>query len=186
MCGKPFTIFPCEIKHGSGHCCSHPCRNRRIGKLCQKDLVQSFWEKVNKTDGCWLWTGSISSGGYGAMCRKRKSIVASRFSWEIHRGAIPDGLWVLHHCDNPACVRPDHLFLGNVRDNVNDCKKKMRHAHGEKMGAAKLTESQVVSIRSDYARNISCKSLSQKYGVSTGTIHAILSGRTWRHLLTTQ
>lgn len=87
---------------------------------------QRFWPKVEKSDGCWLWTSSTSGRGYGAFWANGGRIRAHRFSWELHNGSIPAGLWVLHHCDTPACVRPEHLFLGDRRANMLDAAKKGR------------------------------------------------------------
>jgi hypothetical protein len=143
-----------------------------------------FWAKVNKTDGCWGWTGASDCRGYGSIRiggRYEPQVGAHRLSWVIHRGEISEGLFVLHRCDNPNCVRPDHLFLGTHQDNMNDMAEKKRaasgethgsrtcpgrlpsgdshwtHAHpesrlfGESNGIAKLTENQVREIRSKYS-----------------------------------
>lgn len=94
-----------------------------------RTMEERFWEKVEKSDGCWLWTGSTISGyGYLHSGDKlvRKPLRAHRASWAIHHGPIPDGLWVLHHCDTPLCVRPDHLFLGDRRANMLDAARKGR------------------------------------------------------------
>jgi len=84
-------------------------------------IAKRFWPKVKKTATCWLWIGHIDRKGYGKIWRwPQKSAVASRVSWELHNGPIPKGMNVLHRCDNPACVRPDHLFLGTIGDNNRD------------------------------------------------------------------
>ncbi len=100
-------------------------------------IAERFWAKVNKEgpivrDGltpCWMWTGTLSRRGYGSLSRGRRDqghVRATRLSWELHVGPIPDGLFVLHHCDNPPCVRPEHLFLGTQRDNITDMVSKGR------------------------------------------------------------
>jgi hypothetical protein len=105
-------------------------------------LVQ-FWERVQKTETCWIWTGSLFTATtwygnyglkppedtprYGGFFYQGKLWRAHRLSWVIHNGAIPPGKFVLHHCDNPPCVRPDHLFLGTHKDNIHDSIKKNRH-----------------------------------------------------------
>jgi len=95
---------------------------------------QRFWNKVNKTDTCWLWTASKRNKGYGAFSYTRDGKMiqdrAHRYSWEIHKGSIPEGLFVLHSCDVPACVNPSHLFLGNNQENVDDMMNKGRHVSG--------------------------------------------------------
>lgn len=86
-----------------------------------------FWQKVNKTDDCWLWTAALSQSGYGwfGPCvianKYYKTVRANRYSWWLHFGDL-NGLWVLHKCHNRACVRPDHLYLGDHRQNMQDRK----------------------------------------------------------------
>ena len=95
------------------------------------DVETRFWPKVKKGLGkdCWIWLAGKSSAGYGSFRTDAwKHVYAHRLSWELMRGPIPDGLLVLHHCDNPSCVNPDHLFLGTNRDNVLDALKKGRLA----------------------------------------------------------
>jgi len=90
-------------------------------------IEQKFWKYVNKTDYCWLWTGATTEGrGIIGIWDKHTTKMAYRVSWEIHNGAIPKGLNVCHHCDNPICVRPDHLFLGTQLDNIHNSISKGR------------------------------------------------------------
>lgn len=91
-------------------------------------LPDRFWTKVRKTESCWIWVGSKSRKGYGRIGTEKfaSAKLAHRVSWEIHRGEIPTGALVLHHCDNPSCVRPDHLFLGSGADNNADMARKGR------------------------------------------------------------
>jgi hypothetical protein len=95
-------------------------------------IDERFWMKVQKSNGCWEWTAYRDPDGYGRFgwARKRRSenILAHRVSWELHYGPIPEGLWICHHCDNPSCVRPDHLFLGDRSMNMKDCAAKGRLA----------------------------------------------------------
>lgn len=106
-------------------------------------LPDRFWAKVNK-DGpihptlgteCWIWTGCKTRFGHGQIGRGGRGtglIPSHRVSWEMHNAPVPDGLWVLHHCDNPPCVRPDHLFLGTHQDNMHDMVRKGRHTSTKK------------------------------------------------------
>jgi hypothetical protein len=89
-----------------------------------KDILSRFWAKVDKSEDCWEWIGQKHSNGYGLLqCRSRKNrkmIKAHRLSYELHNGPIPEGLLVLHKCDNKLCVNPDHLELGNYSKNLKD------------------------------------------------------------------
>jgi hypothetical protein len=93
-------------------------------------LSDRFWAKVNKTDGCWIWTAAKQPLGYGSLGPTYQERRAHRFSWLLANGPIPEGAWVLHRCDNPSCVRPDHLFLGDSRANVLDMHAKGRDRNG--------------------------------------------------------
>lgn len=96
---------------------------------------ERFWASVQKTDGCWLWTGPRDKDGYGIFHVDGKNIKAHRYSYELHRGPIPEGLWGLHKCDNPPCVRPDHLYAGTHIDNVNDAVERGRVPTGDRNGS---------------------------------------------------
>jgi hypothetical protein len=107
------------------------CRGHRLHKPAE----ERFWKHVKKSpDGCWLWIGGTARGGYGefnAGGLKRGNISSHRFSYELHYGPIPEGMDICHHCDTPACVRPDHLFVGTRSDNVQDMLRKNRHRNGK-------------------------------------------------------
>jgi hypothetical protein len=143
-----------------------------------KDIVK-FWSKVNRTDGCWLWTDAPDPGGYGLLRVGRRKFRAHRVSWMIAYGDIPGGLFVCHHCDVKACVRPDHLFLGTPADNVQDAARKGRLPLGERNHKSKLTREQVGVIRSRIAAGESMYSLAREYGVSRPSIRAIRLGTSW-------
>lgn len=99
--------------------------------LKARSASDRFWEKVQKTDGCWLWLGAKNRKGYGDFYVSRASHQqAHRFSWEHHRGPIPNGKQVCHSCDEPSCVNPDHLWLGTTQENTADMLRKGRHRFG--------------------------------------------------------
>ena len=136
-----------------------------------------------------MWTAHPNNKGYGVIAsggRFGKPLLAHRVSWEIHYGRIPEGYDVLHSCDNPLCVRPDHLFLGTQLDNLKDMRRKGRGRNpplhrGEDHHQAKLTIAKVLFARSVYDKGkISLKALAEQNGVSVSTMQDAISGKTWR------
>jgi hypothetical protein len=130
--------------------------------------------------GCWLWTGATKQHNYGIINKGARGMgvaLAPRISWEIYNGEIPNGVQVLHRCDTPMCVNPDHLFLGNPRINKDDSMIKRRHNFGERNGNAKLTADEVREIRQT---GDSCASIAKQYGVNRETIRLIRVGKNWR------
>lgn len=145
-------------------------------------VEQRFWEKVSKTDGCWEWTGSLNNQGYGQIRIDGKSLLAHRVSWGMAFGPIPDGLLVLHRCDNPPCIRPDHLFLGTFADNSHDMIQKGRQVIrvGEDCVSASLTYRDVATIRELASTGLSSRKLAKQFGVSHTTILDIVRGNRYK------
>lgn len=141
-----------------------------------------FWTKVDKTDTCWTWTAGRANG-YGLFCVNGKSQAAHRVS-VILDGRDPTNSVVMHTCDNPSCVRPDHLVIGTQRENMLDMVSKnrhhMNHAKGEASGRSKLTEHDVKAIRAD--KHMTKNQLALKYGVHRTNIHDILKRKIWQHI----
>ncbi len=149
-----------------------------------EDVVRRFWAKVAKGDGCWLWTASTNEHGYGQLSVGRRPTKAHRISWVIAHGD-PGELAVLHHCDNPPCVNPHHLFLGTQADNLSDARAKGKKVCGvgERHGKSVLTEAQVVEIRRIWAnRTLSGGQLARRFGLSRNCIYAVVTNRSWRHI----
>jgi hypothetical protein len=142
-----------------------------------EEVRERFWQKVRKSDGCWLWNGKKAKHRYHVISmgpgKKREGV--HRISWMIHYGEIPLRLCVLHKCDVPNCVRPDHLFVGTHKDNSMDMVKKGRckPRYGMEQKSAKLTWAQVVSLREDHAVGLSFNHLGRKYNVSPRTASKI-------------
>jgi hypothetical protein len=153
-----------------------------------QNLEDRFWSKVEKTEACWNWTASKGSTGYGQFnLAKKKPIKAHQLAWTLTYGLIPQGMFVCHKCDNRACVRPDHLFIGTNQDNMRDAAEKGRlhriGLKGDKATRHKLTWPQVFEIRRKYARLIDRPTqpeLAKQYGVWQGTINQIVRWQTWK------
>jgi hypothetical protein len=145
-----------------------------------------FWALVEKTEGCWLWRGTLDSKGYGRFRLGGRSFhrrhFVHRISYQLAHGPIPPELLVCHHCDRPACVRPDHLFLGTQADNIADRDAKGRKLIGEAAPKARLTEQDVTQIRARCAEGESRSELAREFGVAKVTVQAIVRRRNWRHM----
>lgn len=103
--------------------------------------MNRFYDKVNKTNSCWLWTGSLTKYGYGKININKKYISTHRLSWELVNGKIPEGMHICHTCDVRSCVNPEHLFLGTPKDNAVDREQKGRsNSQGYKTNARRITE----------------------------------------------
>lgn len=141
-------------------------------------LPDRFEQKIayEPNTGCWLWTACVNRQGYGKYGASGDSVLA-HFSWERHFGKIIDDKCVLHKCDTPSCVNPAHLFLGTVRDNLADMRRKGRAAVGERHGMAKLTKQQALEIRMSQGSEAQ---VAAKYGVSRTRVGFIRRGQNWK------
>ena len=175
--------------------------------------IDRFWSKVDCSGDCWLWKHSTFHNGYGQFKVQERNLRAHRVAWEITHGGIPDGLFVLHSCDNPRCCNPAHLRLGTHRENMADMQRKGRAAagdqngsrlypdrlirgdahparriagwsQGERNGEARLTESQVREIRARYAAGgVTLQQMGSEFGVSGTSIKRIVDFKSWKHVL---
>lgn len=184
ICGK-------ELPRKTSRCCGPPgsdCYRESISRSkCALPWPESFWARARKQeDGCWIWTGATRGHmGYGAAQHRalRRLEATHRISWMLTHGEIPQGMFVLHHCDVPLCVNPEHLYLGSALDNMRDkCERGRRPTVA---GAANprsfLTPEKVAEIRARYAAGgVSQQRLADEYGVHQTTISHAIIGMTWK------
>lgn len=186
-CDRPATA--------RGMCNTHYMQQRRAGLLPIGDrkpapVEERFWRHVKKTAECWIWAGKEKSKrGYGQIGlggRGAKQALAHRFSYELHKGPIPCGMVVMHSCDNPRCVNPDHLSVGTHSDNTQDAVSKGRWIsvppliNGERHHSAKLTADDVRMIRDN--PDIPTKELADRFGTNATSIQKVRSRKTWKHV----
>jgi len=142
--------------------------------------------KVNEETGCWEWQGCRTSKGYGWMHAdggRNHSDGVHRLMWRQLNGKVPNGLQVLHRCDNRACCNPDHLCVGTPEDNSVDMVKKGRSAKGEQHSQRKLTETQVREIRALYkTKSVTLAEIGMQFGIGAPAVHAIVNRRLWKHV----
>ena len=144
--------------------------------------MKRFWSKVRKTDSCWVWQAAKSKAGYGYFRVGDKMQLAHRFVMGLPGAGVSPEICVCHHCDNPSCVRPDHLFLGTHADNVQDKIAKGRGQKGSAMGKAKLSESDIPRIRDMLRCGAEQKVIALWFYVCRETVSQIKRGIIWRHV----
>lgn len=213
QCGKTFKKARAQYdfwqRTGRTLVCSRVCagawshRNRTTIPTDER-----FWRHVKKTNTCWLWIGADDGNGYGVFNLDGKAVKAPRMSWALTFGPIPDGLFVLHRCDHPPCVNPQHLFLGTHTDNMKDMVSKGRHGsvtkpanrargtrngrhtkpestrRGEQNGFARLTEQIIRALRIDRTNHgLTYEELMRKYNVrSKAHVRQIIRRIIWKHV----
>ena len=176
QCGASFLRVPSRIVSAQVFC-SPSCR-------VQWDHAQAlalFWSRIDRTATCWLWRGPVSQRGYGTTrltSQGKRLLHVHRLMWTLSVGTIPQGLHVLHHCDNRICVNPAHLFLGTNQDNIADKRRKGRGARGTAIGHGKLTEQQVYAIRA-LQGTMTQGTIGAMFGVSHALVSDIHRRKAW-------
>lgn len=155
----------------------------KIKKVNSKKLPNSLlgrlerWVNKGDTDECWEWKASTTKNGYGHLVFNYETLYAHRAMWECMNGKIPDGLDVLHSCDNPSCVNPDHLFLGTHQDNMRDRNSKAR------FGTAKLSVENVREIRNLFNDGHQTPAqLSERFDINRQAVYNIVNHKSWKDI----
>lgn len=200
QCGSSFTAIPANVKRGAKYC-SPECS--RLSMFLPADRI---WQRgVRTATGCFEWTGN-NVHGYGRVSIGGTTRMVTHVAWELTYGPIPEGLYVLHHCDNPPCFEPTHLFVGTARDNGQDMSRKGRSGptrhpermrrgdshparldgsylpRGENNKASKLTGDIVRAIRQRYAAGgISQQALADEYGITQTCVGDVIRRKNWKH-----
>ena len=183
------SVEGCKLESSArGWCKKHYSCWYRTGSLVLKGkIIKSLEEKLMENympipeSGCWIWTACVDERGYGYVRSNGRMMRTHRASWLIHNGQIPKGLCVLHKCEVPSCINPNHLFLGTQQDNIKDMDNKGRRKSlkGESNHKAKLTESDIREIRKSTDNN---KNDSKKYGVLPWAISKVKNRDSWKHI----
>ena len=159
--------YPCET-------CSVSCYKHYTRAFCSDKC--RFLAYINKTETCWLWTGTKARRGYGRLCfGDNKSAIASRVSYELFKGPIEDKMFICHTCDVPSCVNPDHLWAGTHMENTIDMIDKGRQS-------SKLYPQDILNIRKLWNKGHSNAKLCEMFNITSGTVSSIIHRRIWKHI----
>lgn len=142
----------------------------------RRPIAERLMRHVRKDGGgCWIWDGAKNNKGYGQIGDGTRVVLAHRVSFELRNGPIPSGMQVLHGCDNPACVNPEHLFLGTAKDNMQDMHRKGRGQSGSSHRWARLSDVDVTAIRSIVG--LTQQEIADRYGVSRAAVSLIRANK---------
>lgn len=177
------NVHPCAF-------CEQPISASSRWRFCDAECAFWFRVEIGRPEDCWLWTGTRDADGYGHFPINRRTVRASRYSLSRVIGRIPRGQLACHHCDNPPCVNPAHLFAGSVKDNADDMVRKGRGKwfalpsppRGEANMNARNTEADIMAIRAEYAAGRTMYSIAKERGMCRDTVRQIVQRRTWRHV----
>lgn len=159
------------------------------GSYKKESVADRFSALVVKRPGCWGWSGYLDPNGYGRVYAgaERNTVLAHRVSWELTSGMIPEGVCVLHRCDNPPCTNPEHLFLGTQRDNIADMLRKGRDRRGPGMPGvkhpnARLTDDAVREIRKRCSAGEKQRDVASDLGITQAAVSLVVRRINWSHV----
>lgn len=178
VCGCQFDAYGTR-RSTTAKFCTRKCRYSFTRKQCFDRRV----DKTSSSKGCWLWIGGSNQHGRGMIFNGKANESCPRFAWKRVFGEIPNGLNALHKCDNPACVNPDHLFLGDHKANSRDMVEKGRHTFGDRAKQSNLKWDDVRAIRARYKKGVAGSGvyvLAREYGVAPTTIACIVRNKSWK------
>lgn len=177
-CGISFLAHAWFVRDGQAQYCSRKCTYE--GK---RWTPEEFWGFIEKTDTCWIWNGKRDKDGYGEISFLGRAQKAHRIAWKLSIGPIPPKIMVCHHCDNPPCCNPAHLFLGTAKDNTQDMISKNRNAHGKVHPNAVLTEEKVKQARIWYeSGEKNMRQIAAELNVSYAAIVPAIHRKWWKHV----
>lgn len=151
-------------------------------KFERRPFLQRFWENVEKKEleDCWIWNGTSDGHGYGCIVYNSKNILAHRASWLLAHGDLPQGMSILHKCDVPLCVNPNHLFIGTQLDNMKDMAMKKRSTIGEKNPMSKITQEIANETRKRYLNGELMVDIANDYDISRVLVSYIINNKIWK------
>lgn len=158
---------------------------KRIDVTVDRSAVARFWNRVERGDGCWRWTGSDRGNGYGCLKVNGQVVSAHVVSWLMHYHEIPDGCVIAHKCDNRNCVNPDHLEAISASQNNRDANERLgrKYAKGAEVHSAVLSDEIIREIRSLMSEGLGYVRIARRLGLSKWTVKKVTAGKTWRHVV---
>lgn len=166
----------------------HPVTSNRSKSTAHLSPVDRILSRIEKDEvtGCWNYVGQLDSGGYGTISfrkgKKKQAIKTHRLMWESQNGPIPEGMFVLHQCDNRQCCNPEHLRLGTHQENMHEAKARGRLKVGVDSSKSVMTEDEVYQIRAMYDACVERSAIARNFGVSRSIVYQIGKRQTWKHL----
>lgn len=182
QCGRPFEVHRSHLLLGTRKHCSRKCSDAHRRSISVQERFLKRMGQPPNTDECWIWTGTQTPDGYGVLRANNKNTLVHRIAYELFYGDLSPGYSVCHHCDNPPCCNPRHLFCGKAADNARDMMMKGRSTRGERNAQSRLTTQQVYEIRTLLASDTKGTCIAQQFYISPALVSAIKYKTRWAYL----